>query len=251
MKLSIFHSVNAGLYIWDGTRGLLVDGIHDGREEGMSRIPEEFVRQIGQNTGIFGHLDGAVFTHLHHDHYDERGVGALLDQRPELPVYGPGLQTHGALIRPIRWGLRSVRIGGIYILAQDTLHDGEAFRNDPHQSFLIRMGGENIFVAGDAKLRPEEAGDFAGFYDAPVESAFCNLYQIASPEGQEFLRQLEPARVFLYHLPFQEDDRYHYHKLARQIVRNYPKDLPPVEQLRHMAWIDDRRAQWDDGKGEK
>lgn len=251
MNLSIFHSVNAGLYFWDGEHGLLVDGIHDGRKEGLSPMPAFLAGQLSRHTGIFAHLNGVAFTHLHNDHYDENGLHTLLRGLPGLPVYGPGLSENSALVRPIRFGLCSIRMGNIGILARDTLHDGEAYRNDFHQSFLIRMGGESVFVAGDALLQPCDADDLTGFYDAPIEAAFCNLYQLASPDGQEFLRELAPKRVFLYHLPFPEDDRYCYHKLARQALKRYPSDLPPVEKPDHMSWVDDRVAQWDERKGEE
>ena len=36
MELQIYHSVNEGLYLWNGTSGLLIDGLHRGREIGFS-----------------------------------------------------------------------------------------------------------------------------------------------------------------------------------------------------------------------
>ena len=39
MNTCIFHSVNSGLYFWDGLAGLLVDGIHAGGEQGFSPMP--------------------------------------------------------------------------------------------------------------------------------------------------------------------------------------------------------------------
>ena len=225
MHTAMFHSVNSGLFFCDGKNGLLVDGIHQGREEGCSPMPDFLSLQLRKNTGLFAHLTGVLFTHLHHDHYDEEGLESLLHGRPDLPVYGPRLRRGGALVRPIRANLRTVRMGGAYILARDTRHDGARYREDPHQSYLIRMGGERFFVA--------------------VSAAFCNLYQLASPEGLDFLRALAPERIFLYHLPFQADDRYHYRQLARQAARACPADLPRPERLEHMAWVDGRAADWE------
>lgn len=245
MHTAMFHSVNSGLFFCDGKNGLLVDGIHQGREEGCSPMPDFLSLQLRKNTGLFAHLTGVLFTHLHHDHYDEEGLESLLHGRPDLPVYGPRLRRGGAPVRPIRANLRTVRMGGAYILARDTRHDGARYREDPHQSYLIRMGGERFFVAGDAALRRADAADFAGFYPEPVSAAFCNLYQLASPEGLDFLRALAPERIFLYHLPFQADDHYHYRQLARQAARACPADLPRPERLEHMAWVDGRAADWE------
>ena len=251
MHTAIFHSVDSGLYLWDGENGLLVDGIHQGREEGCSPMPEFLSMQLRRGSGLFAHLTGLLFTHLHRDHYDPERVRHLLRERPELPLYAPGLHSGPAAVRSVRRGEYAVRMGSAYILARDTVHDGERFRGDAHQSYLIRMGGETLFIAGDADLTAEDAAAFSGFYGGAVDAGFFNLYQLSSPQGQDFLRALRPRRIFLEHLPFKEDDRYHYRTLARQVVRSLPGDLPRAEILSHMSWIDGKAAQWEPrGKGD-
>lgn len=251
MNTRIFHSVNSGLYFWDGMAGLLVDGIHTGQEKGFSPMPAFLAGQLARHTGLFAHVDGVLFTHQHPDHFQRQGLHRLLDG-PEPPcVYAPGLPENRASIRPIRPGMCRVQMAGAYILAKDTVHDGGKFRDTPHQSYLIRMGGETFFIAGDAALTAEDAAAFSGFYGGEVDGAFLNLYQLSSPRGQDFLRILRPKRLFLEHLPFKEDDRFHYRTLARQAARSLPAGLPRAEILSHMSWIDGRAAQWEpDQKGE-
>ena len=245
MNVAIFHSVNSGLYFWDGIAGLLIDGIHAGREQGFSPMPEFLARQSTIHTGLFAHIDGMLFTHLHPDHFQRTGLLRFLNSPDRPCIYGPGLAENCALVRPIRPGMSRIQMAGIYILAKDTVHDGEQFGADCHQSYLIRMGGETFFIAGDAALTPEDATALSGFYGGEVDCGFFNLYQLSSPEGQAFLRILKPKRIFLEHLPFREDDQYHYRHLARQVVRNFPEDLPQVEILHHMAWVDQKPAQWE------
>ena len=245
MTTAIFHSVNAGLYFWNGGKGVLVDGIHRGIDEGLSLMPEFLLMQLRQRSGLFAHLDALVFTHLHPDHYDRDLVAQLLRGQPQLPVLGPGLQRGEALVRPIKPGLRQARANGIYLLAEDTEHDGAAFQGTPHQSYLLYLNGECFFIAGDAVLHPEDAVDLRSFYGVPIAAAFLNLYQLGSPEGQDFVRLLAPERVFLYHLPFAPDDICHYRQLARQVLKRCPADLPPVERLAHMSWVDGRAADWE------
>ena len=245
MNTCIFHSVNSGLYFWDGLAGLLVDGIHAGGEQGFSPMPAFLAGQLARRAGLFAHTDGVLFTHLHGDHFLRTGLRHLLDTQPRPGVYGPELPETRASIRPIRPGLCRVQLAGAYILAKDTVHDGEVFRNEPHQSYLIRMGGETFFIAGDAALTPEDAAAFSGFYGGEVDAGFFNLYQLSSPQGRDFLRILRPRRIFLEHLPFQKDDRFHYRSLARQAARSLPGDLPRAEILPHMSWIDGKAAQWE------
>ena len=245
MHTAVFHSVNSGLYLWDGENGLLVDGIHQGREEGCSPMPEFLSMQMRRGSGLFAHLNGLLFTHLHRDHYDPARVHCLLREHPELSFYTPGSHCGPTAVRSVRRGECTVRMGSAYILARNTVHDGERFRGDAHQSYLIRMGGETFFIAGDAALTPEDAAAFSGFYGGEVDAGFFNLYQLSSPQGRDFLRILRPRRIFLEHLPFREDDRFHYRSLARQAARSLPGDLPRAEILPHMSWIDGNAAQWD------
>lgn len=250
METAIFHSVNAGLYFWDGRNGLLIDAIHQGREEGLSPMPTFLSGQLRRGSGLFGHVTGLLFTHLHHDHYDADKVRQFQQSMPGLPVYGPDLVEGRVELEVVRLDIYRIVMGSASLWAWNTCHDGNTFAGTPHQSFLLTLGRERFFVAGDAALNVSDASRIAEVRRGPVTAVFCNLYQLASPNGQEFLRMLSPERVFLYHLPFSEDDQCGYHRLARQVLRKYPADLPSVERLAHMAWIDNQPAQWGNQKGD-
>lgn len=253
MNTYIFHSVNSGLYLTNGTNGLLADGIHGGPEQGFSSMPAFFEKQLAGHTGLFAHVDGVLFTHLHRDHFQKAGLSKLLQTTQPPRVYGPNLQETSATVQMLRDGICWINFPGIQVFGMDTIHDGTQYQADPHQSFLVCMGDESFFIAGDAALTSQDASMLSGFHTGEVTAGFFNLYQLASPQGQEFIRFLKPERIFLIHLPFKEDDYYHYRSLARQIAKNLPKDLPNAEILPHMSWIDERAVpNWNtDGKERK
>lgn len=242
MNTCIFHSVNSGLYLTDGANGLLVDGIHDGPKQGFSPMPAFLERQLVEHTGLFARVNSVLFTHLHEDHYQKDGAAKLLRFLRPPKIYGPGLPESSAAFQPLQSRIYWVHLPGIQAFALDTVHDGAQYRKDPHQSYFIFMGGESFFFAGDAALTPEDASASADIHTRELTAGFFNLYQLASPQGQLFIRSLKPERIFLIHLPFREDDRYHYRSLARQIKKNFPADLPKVEILPHMSWIDEKPA---------
>ena len=244
MKARIFQTINAGLYLWREGCGLLVDGLHWGREAGMSELPGPIAEQLRTGRGLFAHMTGLLFTHLHTDHYDEGYVRMALQDHPELPLYGPKLPGANVTAQEVRPGVRRFSMGPAEVAAVETAHDGAIFRDMPHMSYLIRMDGESLFIAGDAALEPE-AGDLVReLYDTPVEGAFLNLYQIVSPKGQEFLRRLAPRRLFLYHLPFPGDDRYQIILQSRQRLKRMPEGLPPVEFPAALSWVDGSSPEW-------
>ena len=244
MNLCIFHSVNSGLYLWDGERGLLIDGVFDGREQGLSAMPRVLGEQLNRREGLFAHVDGALFTHLHADHFWRPGLCRLLEGPNPPAVYGPGLAETGVSSRPERPGISRIQLPGATVWSRDTLHEGRCYQDTPHQSYLIRMGGSTAFVAGDAVLQVEDAEAFSGLCDGEIELGFFNPYQLVSLQSREFLQILRPNRILLVHLPFQEDDRYHYWSFAKQCVRKFSGWTPTLEVVPHMAWLDGKSAAW-------
>ena len=243
MKTKIFHSANAGLYFWDGTLGLLVDGLYRGYSVGFSDLPPSMEHAARSGTGCFARLDGLLFTHLHPDHFD-RELAQLVWRRGDLPVCAPELDHPAGMLRPICAGTARLRIQHTYILARASVHDGPLFRDVPHRSYLLHTREENFFLAGDAILEPADAEFFRGYYGGGITAAFVNLYQAVSPGGQDFLRRLAPQRIFLYHLPLPKDDRNNFWKLAEQAARDFPRDLPSLTILEQMAWVDQDAAGW-------
>lgn len=244
MNTAVFHTVNSGLYFWKDGTGLLIDGLHTGSKVGFSDMPPELVQELNAHAGLFAHLDGLVFTHFHEDHYDEERTTVALQAVPTPLLYLPETSQCTALVRSSGPGEKILRIGAAEIFAADTLHDGPAFHGDIHESLLLKIGEECFFIAGDAALQESQATPFLNFSQGKISAGFFNLYQLASPQGQAFIQKLSPQRIFLNHLPLESDDNYHYIKMARQVVRRWPSDLPLVESMEAMAWLDGAPASW-------
>jgi L-ascorbate metabolism protein UlaG (beta-lactamase superfamily) len=243
MQTAVFHSVNSALYLYNRGTGILVDAIHSGTRSGFSLMPPSLYTQLEHHTGLFAHADGLLFTHTHSDHYDADGLRTALDVPKPPLVYSPGLSKSTAPVRVIQPGVKSIHIAQTEITAIKTNHMASHSPQGPHECFIIRMGSENLFVAADADLNGSLAASIMA-HDPVIDLAFFNLYHLALPDGQDFLRVMHPTRVFLYHLPFAGDDIYNYRIMARQMKEKYPKDLPPFEILRQMSWLDDAIPSW-------
>ena len=239
MHTAIFHGVNSSLFFFQET-GTLVDGLHRGKEVHFSLMPPEELHQLEQHSGIFGHLDNILFTHLHIDHYDRRLLEQAADIIPRPLIYGPELELTNTAVQPLGDGLYQVPLRGAVLYAKNTVHDGAEFARDPHQSLLLEIGEERFFIAGDAKFLPQEAELFLKLSGGNITAGFFNLYQFWSPESVAFMQALAPERLFLNHMPVKEDDPFGYHRLSRQIIRRLPPELGRPELLENMAWVDGR-----------
>lgn len=219
MKLQIYHTVNAGLYLWNGRSGLLIDALHGGKGVGFSDTSGRYVRMMQRKEAFFGQTNDLLFTHMHEDHYDEGLVKEFLELNPDSLVYGPGLDKSNIRPIPLEQGIGRLSIRDYTIYTYKTRHDGKAFAGCPHDSYLIEAGGELLWIGGDAALEVSLAEKVKkSCKGRRLTLAFAMVYQIESRQGIEFLREVSSEKIYLYHLPYREDDCFHYYHMAEQAL---------------------------------
>lgn len=239
LRTKVFHTVNAGLYIQSARAKLFVDGLHKGRSEGCSPVPEQIAAQAAGGTGLFFDLDGLFFTHLHGDHFDPALTAQVLALpcQPQLPgaVFSPetgnfALETGTER----RWALKDMELTAI-----PTVHEGAPFAEEPHNSLLVRTPDAALFIAGDAVL-DGALGErlLAGNGKKPFQALFINPMQLLSAGGKDFLAALPAEKVFVYHLPFPEDDVYLYGQTAKWTVKACAARFPNLKILAPMQWVE-------------
>ena len=240
MTLSVLLTGNAGLCLCSGSTTLLIDGIHDGETVGFSAMHPALLDQARTRTGLFSNLSGLLFTHLHPDHFSRSKLSDLLSAPPSPVIYAPDPSISTAAETHLPFGIEQITIGSARIWAKPTVHSGKEYASVAHRSFLIQINGQLLFIPGDALLQPADADAFINYCTAPIQAAFFNVYQLLDPSSADFIRRLHPLRIFIYHLPFPADDRYHYYTLARHAAARRPGDLPPFELCTPPGWIDNR-----------
>ncbi len=239
METRIFHGVNNALYFRCKGATVIVDGIHQGHPDGFSSMHPAMRDALLRHRGVFRRPELILFTHLHTDHYDRALLLRALEVRPVPPVYGPGLELSSLKPQPLGGGYFRLPFDGGTLYAQDTVHEGAQFRDEPHQTYLLELAGERFFLAGDAILREEDAVRLRALAGGPIAAAFLNVYQLWAQESAAFLRILAPERLFINHMPFPEDDLGNLYGLARQIIRHFPPEFPRPVLLRPITWTDE------------
>lgn len=68
-------------------------------------------------------------------------------------------------------GVRRLYAGKGEILTKKTIHDGEGYQKDPHESVLLRLGEESFYIAGDAVLDINDA-QALGYYGDNMKLVF-------------------------------------------------------------------------------
>ena len=224
MSVSIFHTVNAGLYFYNNESGLLIDGLHQG-DGGFSVTPTTLTNQVLSHAGIFSRKIDLAFTHLHGDHYDPHLVHLFFDHNPDSSIYAPNLSMSCSSARSLANGIERLYFGEFLLTTFSTIHDGVPFANQPHRSFCLQTEGQQYNICGAAILNSSLAKQMLAFCSDKTDAVFVNVYQLASEGGLAFLNTMAPERIFLYHLPFPDKDPYGYRKMAHSVVSRLAQAL--------------------------
>ena len=134
-----------------------------------------------------------------------------------LPVMEP---QHWEILQPfleerrIQWTLLTARMqtadfqipGGTVIRPYFTRHIDKAFWNMPHGCYLISFGEKHVLLTADVDYTIET---FEQISRVHINAAFVNpLFFNALQTGTFFKGALQPDLLCVYHIPFQEDDRW-------------------------------------------
>ncbi|MBO2463379.1 MBL fold metallo-hydrolase [Actinomadura violacea] len=138
--------------------------------------------------------DAVLITHEHFDHFDDALLGAALDKRPDLHVYGPAsvrekLGEHGGRVRAVASG-DALTVGEFAV----TVHGERHAVIHPDIPIVANTGyliDGRLYHPGDAYHVP----------DVPVEAL---LLPTSGPwtkvgEAVDFVRNVRPSRLLQIH----------------------------------------------------
>ncbi|ONI41972.1 hypothetical protein AN396_02560 [Candidatus Epulonipiscium fishelsonii] len=192
-KYKIFHSVNSGLCFYNDYKSIMIDFLHGGKEVGFSKFPTSLYENMLNKEGLFSRETSLFFTHTHKDHYDVM----LLNEFEKL--YPISFQT---------------------VTTLKTVHEGKQFKDVNHQSIILTLDDNHYFVSGDALLDEQTAINTKELISSTdLEAIFVNPYQLISQAFKAFRKQLNIKNIYLYHLPFAEDDCYNAINLANNAIK--------------------------------
>lgn len=246
MKCFIYYLTNSGLFFWSQGTGILIDGLFGrGPYQCFSPFPPELHRQMTEKQGIFGHLHGLFFTHIHGDHFDPDMVYYMINEQKDIMLYAADCPEN--TINPDESQIADgyVKKGPFELFFYETMHQGNEKKDSlyrvKHNMIVIRIEEEEFLVAGDGVFEKKQYDRIKRFHFKVV---FCNPLHLAAPESADEICRLNPERVFITHLPRREDDRFDYYGLAEQKRKKVTIGKGNPEIPDPMAWIDDHRPDW-------
>ncbi|MBQ0058391.1 MAG: hypothetical protein KBS83_00305 [Lachnospiraceae bacterium] len=232
-----FYTVNAGLYFRDGDNGIFIDGIHGGKSVGFSSMPQEIKNDLEEPGSFFAPHNLFLFTHDHPDHYQRDLLCKTLKTQPDASVYGPMIPESNIAPEWVDYRLSHFDYKDWSIYCIDAKHDGKGFENVILQSYLIKHKDYSILVGGDGVFTPAFLRRVQQVQRGHLTAAFINVYQLGSECGREFLKEMSPRMIYMYHLPFVWDDKFDIRGMSRRLCNQYRDEFPRLAVLSPMTKV--------------
>lgn len=215
-KLKLTYVGNEGVLISDGSRSVLIDGLH--REYGPEYLfpPTDVLNAIETAKPPFDTVRVVLVSHVHLDHFHAESVGLHLKNNPKASLVSSSqtmidiarnykdhetIRTQTREITP-EWKERVVyEKDGIKITLLGLRHGGDGHWWVKNLGHIIEIGGKKLFHFGDADTAAE---NFASF-ELPAEKidiAFIPYWFLLSENGRKVVRENIAARKNIaFHIP--------------------------------------------------
>ena len=234
---------NAGLLLEYRGVKLLVDAIYHTTDP-FSNPPPAVWSEMLAGEPPFDGVDTLLFTHDHPDHFSPERLMQYLRYRTVRQVVLPVMEPqHWEILQPfleerrIQWTLLTARMqtadfqipGGTVIRPYFTRHIDKAFWNVPHSCYLISFGEKHVLLTADVDYTIETFGQISRVH---MNAVFVNpLFFNALRTGTFFKGTLQPDLLCVYHIPFQEDDRWQIRSMLSHNLHRWNQEQGKVAVL--------------------
>ena len=234
---------NAGLLLEYRGVKLLVDAIYHTTDPFSNPPPAVWSAMLAGEPPFDG-VDTLLFTHDHPDHFSPERLMQYLRYRTVRQVVLPVMEPqHWEILQPfleerrIQWTLLTARMqtadfqipGGTVIRPYFTRHIDKAFWNVPHSCYVISFGEKHVLLTADVDYTIETFEQISRVY---INAAFVNpLFFNALQTGTFFEGTLQPDLLCVYHIPFQEDDRWQIRSMLSHNVHRWNQEQGKVAIL--------------------
>lgn len=208
-NVSVYYVANAGIYLTDGTSGILVDGLFD-IHEGFDSLPAAIETAILEKQAPFTNISDLIFTHTHEDHYSPVKVSMFQSRYPQTKISLP----ENPIAHFSAYTLDTIP-------ARHLLDKGKQV---PHRALFLQYGGKNFFFSGDADpvfLNKTLSPQLRTYFQGNIDIAFINPFFLSLTPGRKFLDTLAPHQTFVYHMPLQAEDTLRYHEILERGMKKY------------------------------
>lgn len=202
-KLKLTYVGNEGVLISDGTKAVLIDGLHRKYDDAYLNPPPEVLTAMETAKAPFDQVRVVLVSHVHGDHFSAESVGLHLKNNPKA-TFVTDAQKMSEIARayPDHAAIRNQTVeltpgwkqrvayekDGIKVTLLGMKHGSDRFWWIKNLGHIIEIGGKKLFHFGDADTSAE---NFASF-NLPAEKidiAFIPYWFLLSENGRKVVSE--------------------------------------------------------------
>ncbi|MDI1243432.1 MAG: MBL fold metallo-hydrolase, partial [bacterium] len=199
---------NEGVLISDGTKAVLIDGLHRKYDDDYLNPPPDVLAAMEAGKPPFDQVRVVLVSHVHGDHFSAESVGLHLKNNPKAVLVSDAqkmgdiarLYADHALIRDQTAELTpawkqsiAYEKDGIKVTLLGMKHGSDRFWWIKNLGHIIEIGGKKLFHFGDADNTME---NFAAFNLAAekIDIAFIPYWFLLNENGRKLVRETIAAK---------------------------------------------------------
>ena len=199
---------NEGVLISDGTKAVLIDGLHRKYDDAYLNPPAEVLSAMENARPPFDQVRVVLVSHVHGDHFSAESVGLHLKNNPRAVLVSDAQKMSDiARLFPDHESIRSKtyeatpewkeRIvferDGIKVTLLGMKHGSERFWWIKNLGHIIEIGGKKLFHFGDADTALE---NFAAFNltAETIDIAFIPYWFLLNENGRKLVSETIAAK---------------------------------------------------------
>lgn len=210
MDLTVTLSANAGIALELDHRRIWVDAVHTEKQIGFSTLTPSLQKEM-LHCEAFLHPEFICFTHCHGDHYSEDLV------RTAERIWSGAQVILPEKLPPDGWEIEQ---DGMKLSFLPLPHEGAQYADTVHYGMMVSYLDRNILIPGDCALAsPALSQAILGW---KMDAVLLNFPWITKMTGRKYVQEhFGDCPIFVYHLPFSEDDCNGYRRAAEDSVARY------------------------------
>jgi len=230
--ITITYLANEGVFLSDGSSGVLIDSLFREGVEGYARLAPDVLEAVETAAAPFDSTRLVLVTHRHRDHFQADSVARHMQHNTRAMLVAPAnaaelveaaardfasFRDRARFLPPPRDSVVTVHHAGLSVEVFFVSHGQGRFAKVENLGYVVTIGGKRVLHLGDAEL-----GD--GAYD-PVKR-FANKIDIAcvpywwlvTRSGRECVAAAFPdARLVAIHIEPAKAAR-----ITEQIKKHFP-----------------------------
>ncbi len=214
-KVTVTYVANEGVFVSDGTSGVLIDALFGEGVEGYARLAPNVLEQMETAKPPYDTVRLVLVTHRHRDHFNAASIVRHLEHNPGAMLVAPAnaaelvedaakdfdtIRDRTRFHTPPPGETAKIEHAGLTVESFFVSHGSGRFAKVHNLGHIVTIGGKRVLHLGDAELDEGAFGPVRTFAKN-IDIACVPYWWLISKAGRDFVAEALPrAHLIAVHI---------------------------------------------------